>query len=64
MTDQQIAENAEKSISFLAWDVDEYVEPDFEEEEQQATFEQMYNEMFDNFGNLLKRFKELTDSNA
>ena len=61
MTDQQIAEKASESIGFLAWDVDEYVKPDFGDEEQQATFEKMYNELYENLDNLLNRFKELAN---
>ena len=62
MSNKELADEVKTSLFFLAWDVDEYVEPDFgDDEEQQQTFETMYNEMFDNLHEMLTRFKKLTN---
>ena len=64
MTKEQQAELIEKartSLSFLSWDIDEFVEPDFgDDEEQQTTFERMYGEMFENFQNLINELHRIT----
>ena len=56
----ELAAKARTSIHFLAWDVDEYVEPDFEDPEQQTAFTTMYDEMFENLDNLLAEFIRIT----